>query len=431
MSPVNIATQEGHLKITGVERISVDVGYNPRPGVHMARELWNWSISEVIRVTTDSGIVGWGETLPHYTWGRVPDGAEAKVIGRNPLELLWEDSLGAGLQMAIWDAAGKAADVPCYRLIGQKAREECPISWWAIDMPPADWAAEARDAVDQGYTSFKLKARPWFDIDAQVAAICDAVPSWFKLDIDFNALLLSAGRATPLLRKLERFDNVVIFETPIWQHDIEGSRQIRAKCTRPIAMHFGSPPFLTAVNEEVCDGFVVGGGAASIVKQGLLAAEAQKPFWLQMVGTGLTTAFALHFGAALTHARWPAVTCLNMYADDLLTEPVDVVGGFARVPESPGLGITVDEEALERLRLPSTDAKPEARRLLTVVWQDGRRVHYAHAMQMYNDFWAGNQPLFEPGVTLQWQDDDGSAAFDALLRRADEHPVSRDKPRPY
>jgi len=419
------------MRITSVERIPVDVGFKPRPAVHMARELWNWSISEVIRLTTDSGIVGYGETLPHYTWSRVSEEAEKKVIGRSPLELLWDDSLGAGLQMAVWDAAGKAAGVPCYRLIGPKARDECPLSWWAIDMPPEDWADEALDAVADGYTSFKLKARPWFDIVSQVRTVCETAPSYFKLDTDFNALLLSAGRAVPLLQSLERFSNVVIFETPIWQHDIAGSRQVRAKTSRPIAMHFGSPPFLTAVKEEVCDGFVVGGGADSIVKQGRLAAEAQMPFWLQMVGTGITTAFALHFGAALTHARWPAVTCLNMYADDLITQHIEVVNGYARVPETPGLGIVVDEEALEQLRLPSSDPKPEARRLLTVIWPDGRRVHYAHAMQMYNDFWAGNQPVFEPGVTLNWRDDDGSKEFDDLLTLADESPVSREKPRPY
>jgi len=209
----------------------------------MARELWNWCISEVVRVTLDNGIVGYGETLPHYTWGRVTDAAVEKAAGRNPFELLWDDSLGAGLQMAIWDAAGKAAEVPCYRLIGDKVRDDCPISWWAIDMPPEDWAAEALDAVEAGYTCFKLKARPWWDIEAQVKAVCDSAPSWFKLDVDFNALLLDPGHATPVLQKLERYSNVVIFETPIWQHDIEGSRQVRAKSSRPISMHFGSRHF--------------------------------------------------------------------------------------------------------------------------------------------------------------------------------------------
>jgi L-alanine-DL-glutamate epimerase-like enolase superfamily enzyme len=411
------------MKITAVERIPVDVGFKPRPAKHMARELWNWSISEVIRLQTDAGIVGYGETLPHYTWGRVSEEAAQKVIGCSPWEWLWDDSLGAGLQMAIWDAVGKAAGVPCYRLIGQKVRDDCPISWWAIDMPPEEWAGEAADAVNAGYTSFKLKARPWFDIIEQVRAVCEVVPSYFQLDVDFNALLLEAGKAVPVLQKLEEFSNVAVFETPIWQHDIEGSRQIRAKVTRPIAMHFGSPPFLTAVKEEVCDGFVVGGGAANLVRQGALAAEAQKPFWLQLVGTGLTTAFALHFGAVLTHARWPAITCLNIYADDLLSEPIEIAGGYAKVPEAPGLGVTVDEEALERLRLPSSDPKPAPRRLLTVTWPNGRRVHYASAKQMYTDFWGGNQPIFEPGVNLSWQEDDGSVAFNARLRVAAESPL--------
>ncbi len=412
------------MKIKEIERIPVDVGFQPRPERHMARELWNWSISEVIRLTTDNGIIGYGETLPHYTWGRVNEEAIRRAMGRNPFDLLWDDSLGAGLQMAVWDAAGKAAEVPCCRLIGPPGRTECPISWWAIDMPPEEWAGEARDAVSQGYTSFKLKARPWFDIIQQVSAICDVVPSYFKLDVDFNALLLDAGRAVPVLQRLEQKSHVSIFETPIWQHDIEGSRQVRAKCSRPIAMHFGSPPFLTAVQEEVCDGFVVGGGAASLVRQGVMAAEAQKPFWLQMVGTGITTAFAIQFGAALTHARWPMITCMNMYADDLITEPLQISGGFARLPEQPGLGVTVDEEALQRLRRPDSEAKPEGRRILTVTWLDGRRVHYAHAMQMYHDFWAGNQPVFEEGVQLSWQEDDGSREFDDLLSRADRAPVS-------
>src|SRR5205807_56945 len=213
----------------------------------MARDLRNWGISEVIRLETDSSVVGFGETLPYYTWGRVSEAAAQKVIGRNPLELLWDESLGAGLQMAVWDAAGKAAEVPCYRLIGPKARDECPVSWWAIDMPPEDWAGEALDAVAEGYTSFKLKARPWFDIVEQVRSVCEAAPSFFHLDVDFNALLLNPGHATPVLKKLEEFSNVSIFETPIWQHDIAGSRQVRNKCSRPLAMHFGSPPFLTAV----------------------------------------------------------------------------------------------------------------------------------------------------------------------------------------
>ena len=59
-------------------------------------------------------MVGYGETLPHYTWGRVSDDAIARVKGGNPAEFLGDDSLGAGLQMALYDLVGKALGVPVY-----------------------------------------------------------------------------------------------------------------------------------------------------------------------------------------------------------------------------------------------------------------------------------------------------------------------------
>ena len=104
------------LRIHDVERIVVDVPFTPRCQEWNAREVWQWGISEVIRVTTDApDIVGYGETILHYTWGRVPDLAIERVRGKNPAEFLGDDSLGAGLQMALYDLVGKAlggASVP-------------------------------------------------------------------------------------------------------------------------------------------------------------------------------------------------------------------------------------------------------------------------------------------------------------------------------
>ena len=52
----------------------------------------------------------------------------------------------------------------------------------------------------------------------------------------------------------------------------------------------------------------------------------------------------------LPFAQWPSVNCLNNYADDLLGAPLTIQGGGVRVPEAPGLGITLDEAAIERYR---------------------------------------------------------------------------------
>ena len=415
-----------NLRITDVERIVVDVPFTPRCQEWNAREVWQWRISEIIRITTDApGIVGYGETILHYTWGRVPDEAIERVRGGNPADFLGDDSLGAGLQMALYDVVGKALGVPVYRLFNlPRVREWCPISWWNIDMPPEAFAEEAKAALAQGYTSYKIKARPWWDVYAQVEAIAKVTPPHFRLDLDWNDMLLNAGNAAPVLTELDKEERIAIYESPILQRDVEGHRQLRQKTTRPLALHFNNPPFPVAVRDEVCDGFVVAGGVASILRQGTLAAAFDKPFWLQMVGTGLTTALSLQLGAILPWAQWPAVNCLNNYADDLLATPITITGGYARVPDAPGLGIQIDEEALARYRMEPPFEFPKPRLLQSVVWPGGRVMHYANMRpQLWADFLSGNQPAQERGVTTEVRPDDGSKEWADLYARAERAPV--------
>ena len=184
------------LRITDIERITARVPFTPRCQEWNAREIWQWGISEVIRIQSDAGLVGYGETLPHYTWGRVSDEAIERVKGGNPADFLGDDSLGAGLQMALYDLVGKALEVPLYRLLNlPKVRDWCPISWWTIDFPPEALAAEAEEALARGYTAYKTKARPWWDVFAQVEAINAVTPTYFKLDLDWNQMLINAGNA--------------------------------------------------------------------------------------------------------------------------------------------------------------------------------------------------------------------------------------------
>jgi len=119
-------------KVTNVERFILHVPFVDRVRREMERAgVHTWSELEITRVETDGGIVGWGETIQNYTWGRGRD--HERVVGKPPAETMWDDSLGAGLQMALFDVAGKAAGVPVHRLLGRKVRDWCPISWWGID----------------------------------------------------------------------------------------------------------------------------------------------------------------------------------------------------------------------------------------------------------------------------------------------------------
>lgn len=410
------------MKITHAERLCLDLPFaTERAAAHMHRATTHGLRINLWRVETDTGVVGYGE-------GTGDESAFARVIDRNPFELLHDDSVGVGLQIAIYDAVGKLTGVPVSCLIGEPVRDACPISWWAIDMPPKDWAEEARTAVARGYRSFKLKARPWRDIFAQIEAVAAVVPEDFELVIDFNCFLLQSGVAIPILRQLEQESRVTIFESPIFQWDIHGHQQIRQRITRPICIHFGEPPELTGIQEQVCDGYLLGGrGVSETNRQATVAAAANQPFWLQMPGTGIVTAFAVHFGAVLSHAQWPAVTLHEMWADDLLKQPFDVRDGCIHVPDGPGLGIEVDEDAIDRYRVDPDSAPPkeefrDRRRILKICWpkSDGgttRAWYFTCEEDVQREFYAGNMSLFTRGVSLQVIEDDQSPAFTRLHGR--------------
>ncbi len=180
---------------------------------------------------------------------------------------------------------------------------------------------------------------------ARVEAIVQVTPPHFRLGLDWNQMLINAGNAAPVLAELDREPRVAIYESLIMQRDVEGLRQLRSKTSRPIALHFGDSPFPVAARDRVCDGFVISRG---VLREAAQAAAFNKPFWVQLVGTGLTTLMSLHLGAVLPFAQWPAVNCLNNYADDLLAQPIEIVGGCARVARSTRPGhsrgrIRVDE----------------------------------------------------------------------------------------
>ena len=419
------------MKVTNVERILVDVPFTPRQQqitTQSVSTVYNWSLLELCKVTTDSGHVGWGETVIHYTYRRVSDESVARVLGQSPAALMNDDSLGAGLQMALFDVVGKILEVPVYQLLGMQCREAVPISWWSIDASPENWAAEAADAVAHGYTSFKNKPRPWWDIIAQVEAVAAVVQDDFKLDLDPNASLRDADTAIPILQKLAAYPNVAMFESPIPQSDVEGNKQIRQAVDRPIAMHFGSPPYTTCVREDVCSGFVIGGGKSQVMREGQLSAAADMPFWLQIVGNGLTTTWAGHLGSVLTHATWPAITCINLYSEHLITQPVQVSEGVHKIPDAPGLGVEVDEDAIERCRVPAEQLDAEGYTIHSVpeiiktsVYPDGSCIHMAGDGLGY--FNAGNGEAQVGGARLALTFNDGSDAWAKLFAQAGEAPV--------
>lgn len=360
------------------------------------------------RVELDDGTVGYGDG---------GGGATAGLVGRNPFEVLFDDAIGYGPQLAVLDAVGRATGTPAHALLGKQLRRRCPLSWWDIDMAPGDWAKEARESVKRGYTTFKMKARPWRDIHEQVAAVGKAVSADYRFDVDFNGFLLNSARAEEHLTRLDEHVNVGMYESPFYlMRDLPGARILRERVRKPIVEHFREE----VLHAQASDGFVIGGPVQAVLRQATLAAEFNKPFWLQLVGTGITTAYALHLGSVLSHAQLPYITCFELFADDLLGAPIAVVDGYAGVPEGPGLGVEVDEKALERYRVDPAEPTPrqryrEKKRILRVRWPGavGKSREWAFTDEAHyqREFYAGSIPPFQAGVDLVVEEDDRSAAF--------------------
>jgi L-alanine-DL-glutamate epimerase-like enolase superfamily enzyme len=323
--------------------------------------------------------------------------------------------------MALFDAVGKALEVPCHRLLGTQLRERVFLSWWVIDMPAEDWLAEAKDALEAGYTNFKTKTRPWFDVEEQCETLSREMPEWFELDLDFNESILDTAHGLRVLHKLERFRRIAVFESPILQKDVEGNRYLKSMVQVPLAMHYGNPPIMTALREDVCDGFVLRAGASNLMQQGHIISAANKVFWLQLVGTAIAAAWGLHFAAVLSHARWPAVNCHQLFSSQVVKPEIRVTDGMAFVPQTPGLGVELDEDAVERYKIePKAKPYPTKGLLIAIRWPSGSTSYYAHALQYWDDFMAGRLPIFAPGVRLEQVPDDGSREWRELQQRVQE-----------
>ncbi|MCZ2150703.1 MAG: hypothetical protein LC126_23375 [Bryobacterales bacterium] len=230
---------------------------------------------------------------------------------------------------------------------------------------------------------------------------------------------MDAGFAARYCREIEKYTNIAMFESPMPQEDVEGNVKLRGQTSVAIAMHYGSPPPMTALKEDVCDGFVIGGGSNRVKADATVAAMANKPFFLELVGTGITAMFSMHFAATLTHALWPQVDCHRIYTHQMIKPAIKVENGSALIPDAPGLGVELDEDAVAGFRIePTPKQYPAPGLLLSVRWPSGATSYYAHAGQYWDDVHARRFPLYLRHVYLEQIPNNGSKEWKDLQTRA-------------
>jgi len=355
------------LRITDVEVFEVNVPWAERVREHMSKAGMssNGIHTFIYKVYTDNGLVG------------IADGPDArhlipKIIGHNPFEFILDDSIWP-LQIAIYDLMGKALNLPVCKLFGPVYRNRVNVAYWSHCFSPETLAGEAIYAAENGFKVHKIKIRPARDPVEQVKAIFQSTPD-IQVIADANCTLWLPSRAVKVAKALERY-NVFCLESPIPQQNIDGYLEIKSKTVIPLAMHMGlgsgsdwTPNPMTAIERRMVDYFVVEEfGAGITLKSGIIAEMAigratasggyevqGMPLWIEVVGLGPMEIFGLHMAAAMKMAVLPSITFVFshfLYKDDLIEENLEVKDGEVRVPEGPGLGVTLDERALERYRV--------------------------------------------------------------------------------
>jgi len=330
------------MKITNIDITEVTVPFHE--GI-LERMKGIYSRTFVYKVHTDEGIVGIGEGGNHAN--RV-----CEYIGRNPFEFMngWNPT---PLQQAFYDIMGKALDVPVYKLLGEKVRDEVPFAYWSLDMPPEKWAQEAKRAVDKGFLLHKIKARPHFDIIEQVAAISEVIPDDYFLRVDANDSFGTVQKTVDIVKKLQQY-NIESYETPIPQNRVEDYVKIKSAVDIHITIHFGAPPPITAIKAGMNDSFIIAypdSRAANAIREAAISQAAELPVWIQIVGLGITAAYVIHLSAVIKNATMPAITLFELREADIIKTPIEMKDGYTKVLETPGLGVELDEDALERYRV--------------------------------------------------------------------------------
>jgi L-alanine-DL-glutamate epimerase-like enolase superfamily enzyme len=384
------------MKITKVECFPISF---PRriPGVE-AKKGDPGMPSLFVKVHTDEGIVGMGETghIAMDYIGSTQDALTGIIVNcLAPKILLGEDPFNIDRIMAkvdvetrnnnqavdvidscLYDIMGKTLGVPVYNLIGGLCTPKIPLSLVIAGGTPEALAQKAKEALKAGFTSVKLKvghmSRTTVEQDvANIKAIRDTIGYDARLAIDANGGW-DYFEALTALKKMEKFE-LLMCEQPLPWYDVDGMARLRQKVGTPICADESAQELsnlLDIIEKKAADMLFIKlakvGGICKALKWVAIAQAADMPVMCGcMGGSGFEAAHQGHFLAAsawmgrfeqenlgpmLIHntfnTRKPKIT------DDLSLNVPHYEGGYLYPPDGPGLGVDLNEPVLKKLLTP-------------------------------------------------------------------------------
>ena len=343
-----------------------------------------------VRIDTDEGIHGWGEC---YTQADRDvqvtahiDMLKRYLIGRDPtnikhfMQMVYDDFAGrrgamdlwcavSGLEHAMWDILGKVSGQPVYKLLGGPVRSKIRVyanGWGGGGWDSADLADRASQIVESGFTALKFDPIPGprrtfvsKDVERQAVENVRAVRQAVGSDVDILVEMhrrLAPMHAVKIARGIEEYEPFW-YEEPVLAENIDALASAKQNINIPVVTgeelytkfefrEIFEKQAADIINPDVCN---VGG----ILELKEIAAMAE-PYFVVVSPhnyNSTTLGLAATVNASATMPNFLITEYFVNFEElgkNIATTPFEVENGYINLPESPGLGIDLDEESLAK-----------------------------------------------------------------------------------
>ena len=387
------------MKITRVS--SHILGYDLPEPLGYSQQYYTKRTAHLVEVETDEGITGWGECFGAGNIALANKGIVEKiiqpiVIGMDPIDrdVIWHQVYNlmrdhgqkgmplqslSGVDIALWDIAGKVSGMPLYQLIGGAHRNRIDVYGYGMMLRPesADslvsrFTDEAAAIKEMGFKATKMKVGlgPKDDVRL-IEAVRQGVGEDYRFMVDANHAYTTHD-AFYVGRAMEDF-NPYWFEEPVAPEDLEGYRELRNGLN--VNISGGEAEFnrwgwrallesrgLDIAQPEVC----ALGGISEYLRVLALCHAHFTPVVNHVWGSAVAVATNMHLLAAMPplpgglHPWEPMLefdTTHNTFRDELLTVPLNIQSqvaasnGTVGLPEGPGIGVTPDLDFIQKFSL--------------------------------------------------------------------------------
>lgn len=375
------------MEITDIEVVPLSHTLPEGEGLGDARGFGRSRSTTLVRLRTDTGLTGWGEAFAPGKIARatVEELFADDVVGMDPFDVesladrsytdpyhfggsVFVQSAVSAIDVACWDIIGKDVGRPVHQLLGGRERETltpyASTMYFTETERPIEEPIE--DAVAEGFTAAKIKIGTGVDEDVErVRTAREILGDDAHLMVDINGNY-RPEQAIRTAKAIAEYD-ITWIEEPVPPENYSGYHEVKRRVDTPIAAgeaHFGRFEFKRLVDDRAVDivqpNLARCGGLSEARRIASIASTENVGVRPHIWNSAVGLAAAVQFAASVSdypHTRNVPEPMLvefdrsdNPLRTDILESPFDPTGGTLDVPQEPGLGITVDEDAVERYR---------------------------------------------------------------------------------